>query len=61
MRNIIFKIVKYFGRYLIDDLVRTQNNDSNSIKPTYTKYCELTYPEYTVLKEMEVQSVKLEI
>jgi len=53
----MFKIVKYFGRYFIDDLVRTQINESPSIKPTYKKYYELTDPEYSVLKEMEVQRV----
>jgi hypothetical protein len=50
----MFKIVKYFGRYLIDDLVLTNKNESNSIKFTYKKYYELIDPEYSVLKEIEV-------
>lgn len=52
----MLKIVKYFGRYLIDDLVLTNKNDSNSMKLTYKKYYELIDPEYKVPNEIDVQS-----
>jgi hypothetical protein len=56
VRNIILNIVKYFGRYLIVDLVLTNKNESNSMKLTYKKYYELIDPEYNVLNEIDVQS-----
>ena len=52
----MLKIVKYFGRYLIDDLVLTNKNESNSMKLTYKKYYELIDPEYKVPNEIDVQS-----